>query len=230
MTLPTGSRPWKRSLNTSACHIVRATTTWHMKDTRDVLTPKCFEYLHEAMAFQADPVHKHEITSSRTLPRTNVRLKSCLLVVGGLIPSKNGEGITFDEYNCCQYYKEVTDCWESLTDPSPFVGRLYSVSYMDGGLLMTGGIKKGTTCKCWLFYLATKKLKSMPPLSTTRCHRRSVSLGKSNYVVGGMDVDKKTLASVECLDTKRQQWLFMPAMPQLAWSKKNHLPLNNMIP
>ena len=137
-------------------------------------------------------------------------------MVGGLIPSKNGEGITFDEYNCYQYYKEVTDCWESLTDPSPFVGRLYSVSYMDGGLLMTGGMKKGTTCKCWLFYLATKKLKSMPPLNTTRCHRRSVSLGKSN----GMDVDKKTLASVECLDTKRQQWLFMPAMPQLAWNKK----------
>ncbi|KAI0227289.1 Kelch-like protein 38 [Lamellibrachia satsuma] len=187
---------------------------WHMKDTRDVLTPKCFEYLHEAMAFQADPVHKHEITSCRTLPRINFRLKSCLLVVGGLIPSYN----SFDEYNCCQYYKEDTDCWESLTDPSPFVGRLYSVSYMDGGLLMIGGQKGGiTTCKCWLFDLATKKFKSMPPLNTARRNHRSVSLGKCIYVVGGMDVDKEMLASVECLDTKRQQWLFIPAMPQTAW-------------
>ena len=191
---------------------------WHMKDTRDVLTPKCFEYLHEAMAFQADPVHKHEITSCRTLPRTNFRLKSCLLVVGGLISFYNDRGIAFNEYNCCHYYKEDTNCWESLTDPSPFVGRLYSVSYMDGGLLLTGGIKKGTTCKCWLFDLATKKFKSMPPLNTARYTHRSVSLGKCIYVVGGMDADKKTLASVEFLDTKRQQWLFMPAMPQPGWN------------
>ena len=45
----------------------------HTKDTCDLLTPKCFEYVHEALSFQADTAHQHEISSGRTVPRTNTR-------------------------------------------------------------------------------------------------------------------------------------------------------------
>ena len=45
----------------------------HIKDTGDMLTPRCFEHLHEATLFQADTVHQQEMTSCRTMPRTNVR-------------------------------------------------------------------------------------------------------------------------------------------------------------
>ena len=57
----------------------------HIKDTGDLLTPKCFEYLHEAKLFKANTVHQHLMTSCRTVPRTNIRMNSCLLVVGGLV-------------------------------------------------------------------------------------------------------------------------------------------------
>ena len=44
----------------------------NMKYTGDLMTPRCFEYLHEATLFQADTVHQQKMTSCRTLPRTNV--------------------------------------------------------------------------------------------------------------------------------------------------------------
>ncbi|KAK2174818.1 hypothetical protein NP493_775g01078 [Ridgeia piscesae] len=56
---------------------------WHIQDKADLLTTKCFEYLHEATTFQADPVRQHEMCSCRTVPRTNFRVKYRLLVVGG---------------------------------------------------------------------------------------------------------------------------------------------------
>ena len=184
---------------------------WEVKDICDLLTPKCFEYLHEAMAFQKDLAHRERISSCRTLPRANYRMKSCLLVVGGLKATASGN----IDNKRCEYYKEDTNCWESLTDLPSSVGKVYNVCRVDDGLLLTGGIMKDALKQCWLYDVVTKKWESMPPLITARCHHRSVSLRDSVYVVGGRGIGVNiVLASVECLDLRRRQWSTVADMPQ----------------
>ena len=190
----------------------------YIKNTGDLLTPRCFEYLHEATLFKADTVHQHEISSCRTLPRTNFRMKSCLMVVGGLV-CVQGKNVKFVEDNHCQYYREDTSCWESLTELPQSVGMLYDVCRVDRGLLLTGGISSGVTVdKCWLFDFATKKWQAMSPLITARCFHRSVSLEDCVYVLGGEGVDKTVLPSVECLDVKSKQWSSLSEMTQAVFA------------
>ena len=182
----------------------------HVQDKADMLTAKCFVYLHEAMAFQADPVHQHEMSSCRTVPRINFRVKSRLLVVGGLI-SVDSEDVS---YNHCHYYEENTNGWESLTNLPESIGCLYSVCRIDAGLLVTGGIKGSTVDKCWLYDLSTKKWEAMPPLIYARRSHSSVSLGNCVYVLGGVGNDNKMLATGECLTLKRRQWSTIVDMPE----------------
>ena len=177
----------------------------HVQGKADMLTAKCFVYLHEAMAFQADPVHQHEMSSCRTVPRSNFRVKSRLLVVGGLI-SVDSEDVS---YNHCHYYEENTNCWESLTDLPDSRVLVYSVCRVDAGLLVTGGFRGS-----WLYDLGTKKWETMPPLIYARYKHRSVSLGNCVYVLGGLDNDHKMLAIGECLTLKRRQWSTMVDMPE----------------
>ena len=186
---------------------------WHMKDTCDLLTPKCQEYLHEALSFQADIVHQHEATSCRTLPRTNFRQRSCLLVVGGLPESKRNT-IIFPS-KLCHYYNEGMNRWESLTKIPRSVGFTYSVCFLGRSLLLTGGKGKGTHNECWLYDFVTKKWEAMPPLLTARHDHRSVSVGDCVYVVGGKAIGK-VLASCECLNLKRRQWSSIPDLPEAA--------------
>ena len=187
---------------------------WRTKDIRDLLTPACSEYIHEAMAFQTDPVHHHGICSTRTMPRTNVRKKSCLLVVGGLT-IVDGKQV---EHNHCQYYKEDTRCWESLMSPPPSVGRLHSLCNVDGGLLLTGGMVIKVHNKCWLYNMVTKKWEAMPPLITARGYHSSVSMGECAYVIGGKGDGEKVLESFECMNLKQRQWTVMPDMPQAVFA------------
>ena len=187
---------------------------WRTKDIRDLLTPKCSEYIHEAMAFQRDAVHHHGISSTRTVPRTNIRKKSCPLVIGGLT-IVDGKEV---EDNHCQYYNEDTNCWESLVGPPSSVGRLHSVCKVDGGLLLTGGMARTTLNECWLYDMATKKWEAMPPLTTARCYHRSVSVGECAFVVGGKGVGEKVLGSFECMNLKQRQWTVMPDMPQAVFA------------
>ena len=179
----------------------------NMRDIYDLLTPKCFQYLHEAMAFHASSVHHH--SSCRTVPRNNVRMKSCLVVVGGQTSSTHG-GNKIN--HLCKYYEEDTSCWKQLTTLPQSVSFMDSVCYTDRGLVVTGGSKGGAMDLCLLFDVATKKWEDMPPLITERYNHRSVLLGDCIYVVGGKDVDKKTLASVECLKVKSRQWSRLPDM------------------
>ena len=181
---------------------------WEVKDIYDLLTPKCFEYLHEATTFQIDLAHRERISSCRTLPRANYRMKSCLLVVGGLTNAAS-EDI---ENKRCEYYKEDTNCWETLTDlPLSSVGRFYNVCGVDEGLFLTGGSSK----QCWLYDVVRKKWETMPPLNTARKHHRSVSLSGSVYVVGGEGAGvNNVLASVVCLDLRRRQWSAVADMPK----------------
>ncbi|KAI0237211.1 Kelch-like protein 38, partial [Lamellibrachia satsuma] len=146
----------------------------NMKYTGDLMNPRCFEYLHEATLFQADTVHHHEMTSCRTLPRTNVRMKSCLLVVGGLTCVQGQNDKVVKDF---QYYREDTSCWALLTELPQSVDRLYDVCRVDRGLLLTGGTKSGVAMdKCWLFDLGTKKWQATTPLITARWYHRGVSL------------------------------------------------------
>ena len=181
----------------------------HMKEAYHLLTPKCFEYLLEATTFQLATVHQHEVSSCRTVPRTNFQMRSCLLLVGGQTPSTNDTDVK--NYDC-QYYDEDTSCWTSLTTLPQSVGFLDSVCYTDRGLVVTGGIMTDVLDLCLLFDIATKKWEEMPQLISKRCYHRSVSLDECVYVVGGRDVDKKPLASVECLSLKSRQWSSLPDM------------------
>ena len=183
----------------------------NIHDNADLLTAKCFEYLHEATTFQADPVHQHEMSSCRTVPRTNFRVKYRLLVVGG----RTGVASREDDHNHCQYYEENMNCWETLMDLPDSVERLYSVCRIDVGLLVTGGSKRGLAMdQCWLYHMATKTWEAMPPLFTARRYHRSVALGDGVYVLGGMDVDSNVLGSMECLNVKQREWAPMPWMPE----------------
>ena len=186
----------------------------HMTDAYPLFTPKCFEYLHEAMAFQADSVHRHEISSCRTVPRNNVLMKSCLLTVGGVTPSARGD---VKQY-LCEYYDGDTSCWKSLTTLPQSVGFMDSVCYTARGLVVTGGIKGAAMDQCLMFDLAKKKREEMPPLITKRYFHRSVSLGDCVYVVGGKDVDNKPLASVECLTLKSRMWSSLPPMAHAVYA------------
>ena len=183
----------------------------HMKGTYDLLTPKCFEYLHEAMSFQLDTVHQHEFSSCRTVPRTKFRIKFCLLAVGGRA-SLADKGL--EECYHCRYYKEDTSSWESLTELPRSVGSMYSVCFVNGGMLLTVGQNRSAMNTCCLYDMATKKWETMPPLITARYYHRSVSLDDSVYVVGGEVAGERVLASVECLNVKRKQWLSRPELPQ----------------
>ena len=215
---------------------------WHMKDTCDLLTPKYFEYLNEAFKFQADPEHQHEISSPRTTPRNNFRMKSCLLMVGRQAKTVQQAYTNYvqEDYPCytqpvyssystrvnkyvkksieyCQYYEEDTKRWNPTANLFQNVsdGGLYSVCYVNGGLLLTGGGTVGRTMNnCFLFDLATRKDTAMQPLITARYQHRSVSLGDCVYVVGGMDSRGNALASVERLNLKQRRWTSMPNMSQ----------------
>ena len=187
----------------------------HMKNTCQLLSPTCVQYLNEALSFQADPAHQHEVSSCRTQPRTHFHVKHRLVVAGGLTSS---EKCPFVDNKVCQYYNEDTSCWETLTEMPPSVGGLYSVCYLGRSLLLTGGVKGGVALnQCWLCDLATTKWEAMPPLVTARCYHRSVSLSDSVYVVGGKGVGNKVLASVECFNVKRRQWSAMPDLPRAVY-------------
>jgi len=184
----------------------------HVGDKEDMLTAKCFKYIHEAMAFQTDTVHQHEVSSRRTVPRNNSSMKSCLLVVGGVT---NGDG-KWTNYNHCHYHDVGKDRWQLMTELPQSTGRLYSVCRVEGGLLLTGGCKsKGrATNQCRLYDMATKKWETMPTLFTARYYHRSISLGDCVYVVGGVGVKPDdVLASVERLNLKRRQWSTLPDLP-----------------
>ena len=185
----------------------------HTCDMDDLLTPKCFKYLHEARRFQADTAHQHQLISCRTNPRNNFKVKVRLIVVGGLTCSEKDPWL---ENKVCQFYNEDTSCWETLTEMPPPVGRLYSVCCVGRSLLLTGGKKGRALDQCWLYDLATKKWEAMPPLITARYYHRSVSLGDCVYVFGEEGNGDKVLSSVECLDVKRRQWSALPDMPQAA--------------
>ena len=180
-------------------------------DKVNMLTAKCFKYIHEAMAFQADTVHQQEKCNGRTVPRHNYRMKSSLLVVGGMTSSSN-------EYKLCHYYDEDKDRWELMTELPQTFGRFYSVCRVERGLLLTGGNSGGSTDNCWVYDIAMNKWETMPPLTTARFGHRSVSLGECVYVMGGFGVGGKLLASVECLNMKRRQWATMPDLPYAVYS------------
>ena len=182
---------------------------------RDQLTPNCFEYLHEAMAFQLATVNRHEISSCRTVPRNNLRMKSCLVVVGGQTRTTDGED---EKHYFCNYYEEDTSCWKPLTRLTKSVGTDDSVCYTDRGLVVTGGCKEDAMDQCLLFDIARKMWETMPPLITSRYLHRCVSLCDCVYVVGGVDVDNETLASVECLNQKSRQWSSLPEMPHAVYA------------
>ena len=148
------------------------------------------------MAFQLDPLHQQETASCRTVPRTNFRKKSCLLVVGGL--TLEGQNNVVVEHNQCQYHKVVINCWESQTMLPQLSGRLYSVCRVARGMLRTGGMNLVAMDKCWLNNLTTKKWEAMPTLTMARYNHRIVSVGDSVYVLGGQGVSKQELTSVEC--------------------------------
>ena len=187
----------------------------YLQHMRDQLTPNCFEYLHEAMAFQLATVHRNEISSCRTVPRTNLRMKSSLVVVGGHTETTNGE---YNKHYFCNYYEEDTSCWKQLTTLPQSVGTRDSVCYTDRGLVVTGGYEGGVMDQCLLFDIATKKWETMPPLITKRYLHGSLSLCDCVYVVGGVGVDDKVIASVESLNQKSRQWSSLPDMTHAVYA------------
>ena len=172
----------------------------HIKEAYDLLTTKSFEYVHEAMAFQAEPARQHQIFSCRTVPRNNFRMKSCLLTVGVMSYASH-----------CLYYKDDTNTWESLTELPESVGSLYNVCRVDRGVLLTG-VRRSQydSANCWLFDLATKKWEDIPHLPHIQPSHRIVSLRNCVYVVDGFSRMRNVLR----FDLKTKQTCFEPDMPQ----------------
>ena len=175
-----------------------------LKDSCDMLTPKCLEYLREALSFQADPAHQHEISSCRTVPRNNFRMKSCLLVFSG-------------RSRKVHYYDEDAHCWKSLKN-SPRSGGRSSICRTNRGLFMTGGSITDPTIACSFFDMSTREWTTKPRLITNRKFHGSAWVGNCIYVLGGRgDSAENVLASVECLGADSDKWVSMPEMPQAKW-------------
>ena len=172
-----------------------------MKGIYDMLTPMGFAYIHEAMAFQATTVRQHEISSCRTGPRNNFRMKSCVVLVGG-----QTSNYAEDEKNyLCQYYEEDTSCWKELKTLPQSVGLSDRVCFTDIGIVLTGGYEIRATDVWLLFGVATKRWEQMP-LSGM------VTVGDCVCVVGGKDAGNKVLVSVECLHQTSPHWSTLPDM------------------
>ena len=203
---------------------------WHTKDTSDLLTPKFLQYLDEALKFQADSVHRYEMSSCRTLPRNNVQKKSCLLVFGtqnvttqqqvyndkygghGAYNRNQRTVTTTNTCRCSYYYKEDSKQWVQLMHPSKPVDAACTFSLCGtdrGQLLRDNG-------NCWTLDLIVKT-EGYVPWASARFHDGSVSLGNCVYVVGGkegMAVHAKELSSAECLKLQERQTVPLPDMPR----------------
>ena len=200
---------------------------WHTKDTCDLLTPKCREYIDEAFKFQADTTQQQQVHSCRTVPRANCRMKSCLVVFGTQNRNHNAMGVVYSNVvkkhlthkdrqqlrykpliSCC--YNEDSKRWENLMvdfrQAQEEMG--FSLCCMDKGVLQTGGGNN-----CWLLNFATKTQDAMPRLTSARYHHGSVSLGNRVYVVGGTGLEGDPLPSVECLSLRERRWLPVPDLP-----------------
>ena len=155
----------------------------HVKEKSDVITTECSEYLHEAMAFQADV----EISTDRISPRAHYQVPR-LLVVGG----ERYENNNYVEYNQSEYYEEDNECWQSLSDLPEPVSDMYSVCRV-----VTGGLKGCVVAedRAWFYDLDTNVWEPLPPLTTARGLHGSVSLRDCVYVVGGQGVGWEVLDS-----------------------------------
>ena len=200
----------------SICKLIRlpycsGTYLRQLKDSCDMLTPKCLEYLREALSFQADPVHQHQTSSCRTVPRNNFRMKSCLLVFGW----QN------KRYVVVQYYDDDTHGWKTLTTTQGS-GFLSSVCRTNRGLFMIGGGNRVVTFRSTFFDMSTREwTRKKDNEAKRREYHRSVWLGNSIYVLGGIRHSKnkhKVLASVKCLRADSKKWVSMPKMPQAMYA------------
>ena len=180
-----------------------------LKDSCDMLTPKCLQYLYEALSFQADPVRQHEINSCRTVSRINIRMTSCIMVVGWSEP----------RYMKVKYYNDDTHSWKFLTI-TQFTGRVSSVCRTNRGMYVTAG-NSVVAYGCEFCVMHTWQLTWRKPLITRREYHRSVWLGNCVYLLGGINHsadDHKVLASVECLCADSEEWVSMPEMPQATYA------------
>ena len=106
-------------------------------------------------------------------------------------------------------------CWNWKSES---VANMYSVCQVDGGLLVTGGLKHWEFTvhdQCRLYELGTKEWAGMPPLINARYSHNSVSVGGCVCELGGKGIhctEPTVLASVECLNLKRQQWSSLSEM------------------
>ena len=193
---------------------------WHTKYKCDLLTPKCLEYLDEALMFQTDSVHRYETSDVRTLPRNNFQNKCCLVVFGTQTAYTQQQQYnsfsynnytTTNTYRCFYCYKEDNKRWVQLMNCSQTNDSTYSLCSTDRGHLLRDGVN------CWLLHLTINHTEMSVPCSNVRYQDGSVSLGNCVYVVGGTDgtaVKNNELSSAECFHLNERRWVPLPNMPR----------------
>ena len=73
-------------------------------------------------------------------------------------------------------------------------------------LLIAGGWENGITDSCLLYDTNTHKFKTICSLNTKRREHVLVNVGKTAYVIGGVDSKDKTLNTIEVLDETTEKW------------------------
>ncbi|KAI0228478.1 Kelch-like protein 21 [Lamellibrachia satsuma] len=194
----------------------------HMKNTYDLLTPKCFEYLHEATLFQLDTVHQHAFSSCRTVPRTNFRMKSCLLLVGLYDVCRVDKGLlvtggsTSRAVNQCWLYDFATKKWEEM--PRLITARWYhrSVS-LDDCVYVVGGKDVNNTVLASVECLNAKRKQwmSLPEMPQAVFAPAVVTYNNKIFVFGGRDSQDEDLCCTQVFDTTQGQWSTLSDMPEV---------------
>ena len=140
----------------------------HIKDDIELMSPKCSEYLHEALVFQADTVHQHEMSSGRTVPRTSYRMWS---------------GKALSPVECVDVKRRQ---WSALPDLQQAVYRAMVATHANKVFVFGGRDGQNKNLCCTQIYDTTRGSWSSGSDTPDVCSLgAAVTLNDSIYVVGG---------------------------------------------
>ncbi|KAK2169929.1 hypothetical protein NP493_1171g00054 [Ridgeia piscesae] len=149
---------------------------WHTKYKCDLLTPKCLEYLDEALMFQIDSVHRYETSDDGS-----VSLGNCVYVVGGT----DGTAVKNNELSSAECFHLNERRWVPLPNMPRAVADPMVVT-CNNKIYVVGGSVQGDAVSCtqvfdttWWKWCTGSEM----PEACSGC--AAVVLNNSIYVVGG---------------------------------------------
>ena len=103
--------------------------------------------------------------------------------------------------------------FKSLLRSDDFRKQRLEYGLVEYGVVVAGGARHGdTTADCWM--LSEGRRRSIPPMSGPRWGACSVIIDNEMWVMGGYDVGRNVLATVEVYSPKTNSWRSCTPMSQ----------------